>query len=80
MRQTSLFSGQSPPAAGQIRGGGFAIEAEAGCAVNVGAEGKNPSRFERFEHLTAGMAITVAQAAGDNGTLGRNAGQKLRVR
>ncbi len=61
-------------------GDGFTVEAEAGGAVDVGAEGADFGGFERFEDLLAGMAVAVVEATGDDGPLRGDAGEEFGTR
>lgn len=52
-----------------VRGNRFSIEAEAGDAVDVCAEGADVGGLEFLKDLLAWMTITITQAAGDDGPL-----------
>jgi hypothetical protein len=63
--------------AGGLGGGGFAVEAETGGAVGIGAEGADVGLLEFGEYFGTGMAEMVAEAAGDDGPLRGDAGEEL---
>ena len=59
-----------------MRCDGFAVEVEGDGAVEVGAEGVDVGGLEFLQHFLAGMAVAVAESAGDDGPLGSDASEE----
>jgi len=62
-----------------MRCNGLSVKVEADGAVEVGAEGVDVGGFELLQHFLAGMAVAIAEPAGDDGPLGGDAGKKCRT-
>jgi len=67
------------PAAIGVWTDGFAIEAEAGCAVDVCGESSDLGGLKCFEDFVAGMAVAVVESTGDDGPPRGDVRQKLRA-
>lgn len=59
-----------------MRCDGFAVEVEGDGAIEVGAEDADVGGLEFLEHFRAGMAVAIAETAGDDGPPRGDAGEE----